>query len=61
MIEEGLSYVKEIASYLLVDEFAIYFGQIPEKNFSFSFYYGKYSDGVIIQNDVNASHNSNKI
>lgn len=51
VIEEGLSFLNEISSKILVNEFAIYFGQIPEKNFCFNFYYGRYINGKIIRND----------
>lgn len=51
VIEEGLAFLNEISSKILVNEFAIYFGKIPEKNFCFDFYYGRYINGKIIRNN----------
>ena len=47
LIEEALSHVNEIASILELEEFNIYFGQLPEKNFSPDYYYGKYVKGSV--------------
>lgn len=52
VIDEGLSFLNEISSQLLVDEFSIYFGQIPERNFELNFYYGKYCRGEILKIDT---------
>lgn len=50
LIKESLSHVNEIASLLKLDEFNIYFGQLPENNFAPDFYYGKYINGIIQKN-----------
>lgn len=52
VIEEGLEFLDEISPKILVHEFAIYFGQIPEKNFALDFYYGRYINGKVIRNDT---------
>ena len=50
LIKESLNYVNEIASILKLDEFNIYFGQLPENNFAPDYYYGKYVNGVVQKN-----------
>ena len=52
LIDESLSHVNEIASILGLEEFDIYFGQLPENNFAPDFYYGKYVKGSIQQNII---------
>ncbi len=51
VIKEALNYLKEISLKVLSNEFEIYFGQLPEENFTFDFYYGKYSNGIVIKSD----------
>lgn len=51
VINEALNYIEEISSKVLVSEFEIYFGQLPEKNFALDFHYGKYLNGTIFKND----------
>lgn len=52
LINEALNYLKEISLKILSNEFEIYFGQLPEKNFELDFHYGKYSYGNILKNDL---------
>ena len=52
VIKDGLSFLNEISSKLLINEFKIYFGQIPEENFALDFYYGRYINGSIIKNNT---------
>ena len=47
LIEESLNHVNEIATILKLEEFDIYFGQLPENNFIPDLYYGKYVKGSI--------------
>ena len=51
LIKESLTHVNEIASILKLDEFNIYFGQLPENNFAPDFYYGKYINSNIQNNE----------
>lgn len=46
VINEALNYLEEISTRVLVDEFEIYFGQLPEENFALDFHYGTYSKGT---------------
>lgn len=55
VIKEGLAFLDEISSKISVDEFAIYFGQLPKENFALDFYYGKYISGKIIRNNTQDS------
>lgn len=50
LIKESLTHVNEIASILKLEEFNIYFGQLPENNFAPDFYYGKYVNGSVQKN-----------
>ena len=50
LIKESLTHVNEIASILKLDEFNIYFGQLPENNFAPDYYYGKYINGIVQKN-----------
>ncbi len=52
LICEALRYVDEISSKLSLNEFEIYFGQLPEQNFALDYHYGKYYNGTIIRNDI---------
>lgn len=57
VIKEGLAFLDEIAFNIAVNEFEIYFGQIPERNFALDFYYGKYRNGIIIRDDtIDSTH-----
>ena len=47
VIEEALEHVEEIAKKLQLQEFNIYFGQIPENGFIPDYYYGRYKEGRI--------------
>ena len=47
LITESLSHVSEIASKLDLEEFDIYFGQLPENNFAPDYHYGRYVNGII--------------
>lgn len=49
LIAEALNYLEEISLKILINEFDIYFGQLPEENFALDFHYGKYSNGTIIK------------
>ncbi len=48
LIDEALSYLDEIARRIALEEFEIYFGQLPEENFALDYHYGKYKKGQII-------------
>ena len=50
VIKESLSHISSIAKTLDLDDFDIYFGQIPEANFRLDLFYGIYSGGGIHQN-----------
>lgn len=50
LIDEALNFIDEISRKLKVDEFEIYFGQIPEDNFKLDYHYGTYENGKIIKN-----------
>lgn len=50
LIKESLTHVNEIASILKLEEFNIYFGQLPENNFAPDYYYGKYINGIVQKN-----------
>ena len=47
LIDESLNYLDEISSYIGIDEFNIYFGVLPDKNFEVDYYYGRYCSNVI--------------
>lgn len=50
VINEALNYLDEIAIKVSSNEFEIHFGELPEENFAPAFYYGKYSNGIVIKN-----------
>lgn len=52
VISEALSHLEEISSKVSVNEFEIYFGQLPEENFALDFHYGKYSNGTILKSNL---------
>ena len=47
---EALSHLDEIVTILNINDFDIYFGLLPEENFTPDFYYGKYINGKIKHN-----------
>ena len=49
VIEIGLDVVDEISKKINIDEFEIYFGQLPEQGFALDYHYGKYINGTIIK------------
>lgn len=49
VIDEALKYVEEISLKILVNEFNIYFGLLPEEDFALDFHYGRYSKGNIVK------------
>ena len=51
VINESLNFLEQIASKVYLNEFEIYFGQLPEENFALDFHYGKYSNGVILKSN----------
>ena len=55
VIENGLNVVDEIAKKINIDEFEIYFGQLPEQGFALDYHYGKYVNGTIIKTSLNNS------
>lgn len=59
VIEEGLQLLNEISAHLLINEFSVYFGQIPDRNFALDFYYGKYSNGKVLKNNTLVLEKSN--
>lgn len=50
VINEALNYLDEIAIKVSSSGFEIHFGELPEENFAPAFYYGKYSNGIVIKN-----------
>ena len=52
LISEALNYLEKISLKVSSNEFEIYFGQLPEKNFALDYHYGKYSNGNIINSDL---------
>ena len=55
VIEIGLDVVDEISKKINIDEFEIYFGQLPEQGFALDYHYGKYINGTIIKKSLNNS------
>ncbi len=53
VISNALKVVDEIAKTIGIDEFNIYFGQLPEQGFALDYHYGKYTKGTIIKNSIN--------
>lgn len=53
VIKNALQVLDEISSTIDIDEFDIYFGQLPEQEFALDYYYGKYLNGLIIKNNNN--------
>ena len=51
VINEGLKYIKEIASTISETQFEIYFGLLLDQNFAFDLHYGKYDNGNIIKRE----------
>ena len=49
VIENALNVVDEIYKKINIDEFEIYFGQLPEQGFALDYHYGKYVNGKIIK------------
>lgn len=49
VIENALNVVDEISKKINIDEFEIYFGQLPEQGFALDYHYGKYVNGIIIK------------
>ena len=47
VIIEALAHINEIAEHLGINNFDIYFGQLPEQNFAFDYHYGKYEGGTV--------------
>ena len=52
VIENSLKVVDEISKIINVEEFEIYFGQLPEQGFALDYHYGKYVNGKIIKNEL---------
>ena len=55
VIKNGLNVVDEISKKISIDEFEIYFGQLPEQGFALDYHYGKYVNGTIIKTSLNKS------
>ena len=52
VITNALQVVDEISKVIGVNEFEIYFGQLPEQAFALDYHYGKYASGAIIKNSI---------
>ena len=52
VISNALQVVDEISKVIGVDEFEIYFGQLPEQGFALDYHYGKYAKGAIIKSSI---------
>lgn len=53
LIQEALKFIDEISSKINQNNMEIYFGQLPEQDFSLDYHYGSYKDGIITKNDRN--------
>ena len=51
VITTAIQVVDEISKIIKNDEFNIYFGQLPEQGFALDYHYGKYINGIIINNN----------
>ena len=51
VISNALKVIDEISKKINVNEFNIYFGQLPDQDFKLDFHYGKYLNGKIIKID----------
>lgn len=49
LISESLKYLDDISKHIKINEFEIYFGQLPEQEFRLDYHYGKYIDGLILK------------
>ncbi len=49
VIANALQVIDEISKKIDVDEFNIYFGQLPEQGFALDYHYGKYVNGTIVK------------
>ncbi|MBR0460952.1 hypothetical protein IJI91_03155 [Candidatus Saccharibacteria bacterium] len=49
VIDEALKFIDTIAKEVKVNNFEIYFGQLPEQDFALDHHYGTYSKGKIIK------------
>jgi hypothetical protein len=47
VILEALGHIAELAKILEIEQFEIYFGELPEKGFAYTYHYGRYDNGVI--------------
>ena len=56
VITDAMNFLNIIAEKLNLEEFDIYFGQLPEQGFKLDFYYGKYVSGNIVKNNNNAEN-----
>jgi len=52
LIQEALQYLEEISAKISLNEFKIYFGQLPEQDFALDYYYGKYFNGTILKSNI---------
>ena len=53
VIGNALQEVDEISKVIGIDEFDLYFGQLPEQGFALDYHYGKYVNGTIIKDVKN--------
>ena len=51
VIANAMQVLDEISKRVGVNEFNIYFGQLPEKGFALDYHYGRYENGTIIKNN----------
>ena len=49
VIDEALKHIDEIAEILNTYEFDIYFGELPDKGFTYDYYFGRFENGKIIK------------
>ena len=57
VIAEALNHIEELAQILEIDNFDIYFGELPDKCFEYDYYFGKYDKGNIIKSDKQTRNN----
>ena len=56
VIANALQVINEISRIVNVDEFNIYFSQLPEQQFALDYHYGKYLNGKIIKDIENKNN-----
>ena len=50
VIATALQVVDEVSEIIEIDEFELYFGQLPKQDFALDYHYGKYEKGIVKRN-----------